>query len=154
MDTLKFTILGEAASKANQRRLVSLGGKPRLIKSAKAIKFMDDARRQVPPRARLRLQGPVAVRLHVFYESERPDLDESVILDCLQDYWQRTVLSNGAVRRELVQAGVYCNDRQVRWKLVVHHIDRKNPRCEVEVVSIAPTEDLFVSMPFEEPLPF
>jgi Holliday junction resolvase RusA-like endonuclease len=155
VEAIKFTILGEAASKANQRKLVTIGGKPRLIKSKKARDFMSCARQQVPPAARVRLQGPVAVRLHMFYATERPDLDESVVLDALQDHYAKPgYTSRGQRVRELVQSGVYCNDRQVRWKLVVHHIDRRNPRCEVEVVSIAPTEDLFVAMPFDEPMPF
>jgi len=151
MDALKFTILGQAASKANSRRLVQFNNKPRLIKSKEAIAFMRDARRQIPPAVRVRLQGPVAVRLHIHYMSERPDLDESVVLDALQDHF---AVDKFTKARHLVQSGVYCNDRQVRWKLVIHHIDRSNPRVEVEVKSIAPTEDLFAMMPFEEPLPF
>lgn len=154
MEPLRFTILGEAASKANSRQLVTIGGKPRFIKSKKARDFMKGARLQVPPACRVRLQGPVAVLLHMHYATERPDLDESVVLDALQDHFVITVLPGGRVRRDLVQSGVYCNDRQVRWKLVVHHVDRLNPRVEVQVFSIAPTQDMFAYMPAEEPLPF
>ena len=130
-----LTILGEPASKANQRQLVSFpdgkGGKrPALIKSAKARDYERDALLQIPPAARVQLEGPVRVTLRIFYASERPDLDESVVLDVLQDRY----LKDGPTgERRLVQKGVYRNDRQVREKHVFHAIDRANPRTEVEV---------------------
>jgi hypothetical protein len=128
-----LTIFGEPASKANQRQLVSFpdgkGGKrPALIKSKKARNYESDALLQIPPAARLQLEGPVRVTLRVFYASQRPDLDESVILDVLQDRY----VGRGD-ERELVQKGVYRNDRQVREKHVFHAIDRANPRAEIEV---------------------
>jgi Holliday junction resolvase RusA-like endonuclease len=154
VDVIRFTILGQPASKANSRQLVTQGGKPRFIKSEAARQFMDDARRQIPAAARRRLQGPVAVRLRMFYASERPDLDESVLLDALQDVYATQRLRDGTKRRHLVQAGVYCNDRQVRAKVVLHSIDKRNPRVEVEVISIAPTDDLFADQAFRLPTPF
>ena len=36
---LSLVIRGELASKSNSRRLVTIGGKPRFIKSAKALAF-------------------------------------------------------------------------------------------------------------------
>ena len=38
-DVVMFTVFGEPASKANSRKLVTLHGKPRFIKSKKAIKI-------------------------------------------------------------------------------------------------------------------
>lgn len=135
--TIRFTILGEPASKANQRRLVTFGGgedaRPAIVKSKKALNYERDALKQIPPLARVRLQGPVKVTLRIFYATERPDLDESVILDVLQDRYR-----GKGEARELVQKGVYLNDRQVREKHVFHAIDRKNPRCEVEVEELEP----------------
>jgi Holliday junction resolvase RusA-like endonuclease len=130
---IRLTILGEPASKANQRQLVHFGDRPALIKSQKARAYERDALRQIPPAARVRLQGPVRVTLRIFYASERPDLDESVILDVLQDRY----VGKGE-RRELVQRGVYLNDRQVREKHVYHAIDRANPRAEIEVEEMTP----------------
>jgi hypothetical protein len=75
----------------------------------------------------VQLEGPVRVTLRIFYASERPDLDESVMLDVLQDRYRQ------GRARELVQKGVYRNDRQVREKHVFHAIDRTNPRAEIEV---------------------
>ena len=133
MDPIRLTLLGQPASKANSRELVHIGGKPRLIKSPEALAFLRDARRQIPPAARVRLEGPLAVTLHLYYASELPDLDESVVLDALQDVWASTRLRGGKRERFLVQAGVYRNDRQVREKHVYHHIDRARPRAEVLV---------------------
>lgn len=136
---IEFTLFGEPASKANSRELVSFGRgehkRPAIIKSAKARTYERDAVRQIPPRARARLTGPVRVTLRIWYASERPDLDESVVLDVLQDRWSRAAkAANGApAQRTLVQAGVYRNDRQVREKHVFHAIDRANPRAEVRI---------------------
>jgi Holliday junction resolvase RusA-like endonuclease len=154
MAPIRFTLLGEAASKANSRQIVSIGGQQRVIKSKKARDFTRDARRQVPPSCRLRLQGPVAVMLRMFYATERPDLDESIVLDAMQDHYAITRLGPDRVRRDLVQAGVYCNDRQVRWKLVIHAIDRAHPRVEVAVVSIDRQGDMFAALAPDEQLPF
>lgn len=129
---IQFTILGEPASKANSRKIVSFGGRPSSIKSDKARSYERDALAQIPPRYRLQLEGPVRVTLRIFYASQRPDLDESIVLDVLQDRY-KTVGKGDDKQRQLVQKGVYINDRQVREKHVFHGIDRANPRAEVIV---------------------
>lgn len=133
---VEFTILGEAASKANSRKIVKINGKTRSAKSEKALGFERDALRQIPPAARVRIAGPVRVTLRMFYASERPDLDESLVLDILQDRYAQRYTAPGVKARELVQAGVYRNDRQAREKHIYHYIDRKNPRVEVIVEPI------------------
>ncbi|EYS89478.1 endodeoxyribonuclease RusA [Cupriavidus sp. SK-4] len=125
---IAFTIMGEAASKANSRKIVTIHGRPASIKSDKARKFAMDALRQIPPAARQMLEGPVRVTMHLFYATERPDLDESVLLDVLQAQY-----SGKGGRRALVHRGVYVNDRQVREKHIYHGIDRANPRAEIIV---------------------
>ena len=131
---VELLILGEPASKGNSRELVTFGrgenARPALIKSEKARNYERDALKQIPPAARLRLEGPVRVTLRIFYASERPDLDESVVLDVLQDRYKKDKQSG---ERVLIQNGVYRNDRQVREKHVYHAIDRANPRAEIEV---------------------
>jgi Holliday junction resolvase RusA-like endonuclease len=134
MTRIEFTILGEPASKANSRELVTrrvknkdtgkASTRPMFIKSEKARDYETSARKQIPPKARVRLEGPVRVIIRIWYASERPDLDESVLLDCLQDR---------KVEGAIVQHGVYRNDRQVRQKFVFHGIDRANPRAHVIV---------------------
>ena len=139
MSAIAFTILGEPASKANSRKLVTIGGRSSTIKSDKARSYEADALKQIPPRCRVQLTGPVRVTLRIFYASERPDLDESIVLDVLQDRYAREKLTKAqkdagmTPQRYLVQRGVYINDRQVREKHVFHGIDRANPRTEVVV---------------------
>jgi hypothetical protein len=137
---LAFTIFGEAASKANSRELVTRvvrdpvtnvpHKRPMFIKSEKARNFEASALKQIPPKCRVRLEGPVFVRLTMFYASERPDLDEAVVLDILQDRYAKVP---GTAKKARVQNGCYRNDRQVRGKLVLHRIDRANPRIEVRI---------------------
>lgn len=144
---IAFTILGEPASKANSRELVTrgakvaivdgkrarVGGRPMFIKSEKARNYEADALRQIPPAARIAMPGPVRITLRIWYATERPDLDESVILDVLQN---RYVKDKNTGVRQLVQKGVYVNDRQVREKHVYWGKDPANPRAEIEVEPI------------------
>jgi Holliday junction resolvase RusA-like endonuclease len=136
---IEFVIHGQPFSKANRRQVVTIAGRPQLIKSKEALAYERDALRQIPPQARLQLTVPVAVTLRIWYASERPDLDESVVLDVLQNRYTK-VKETG--QRVLIQAGVYVNDRQVREKHVFHGIDKANPRCEIRVESISQQETL------------
>ena len=145
MSAIAFTILGEPASKANSREIVThrtyddIGRsrmQRRVRKSDKALAYQRAAIRQIPVQCRVRLDGPVRVTLRIFFASERPDLDESLVLDVLQDRWA-SVTVNGVRRPELIWPGVYRNDRQVREKHVYHGIDRTNPRAEIVVEALA-----------------
>lgn len=151
MTRIAFTIFGEPASKGNSRQIVTIAGRPSSIKSKKARSYESDALRQVPPIARVRLGGPVRVTLRIFYATERPDLDESVVLDVLQDRWCRALRSGDGkpMERVLGQAGVYRNDRQVREKHVFHGIDRKNPRTEVVVEPLQAQQPDLIAAPSE-----
>lgn len=82
------------------------------------------------------LTGPVRATISIFYASERPDLDESVVLDVLQAKFET---QNG--KRVLVRKGVYLNDRQVREKHVFHGIDKANPRAEVVIEPLTAQQD-------------
>lgn len=134
-----LTLFGEPASKANSRKIVTIAKRPASIKSEKARSFEASALSQIPPAARQQLKGPVRVTMRIYYASERPDLDESIVLDVLQDRF-KTVKRGEAKERVLIQRGVYCNDRQVREKHVFHAIDRQNPRAEVIVEPMSPQQ--------------
>lgn len=114
---MELTILGEPASKANSRRLVTFGGRPRFIKSEKALQYETTALWQLkkPLLKHDPFALPVGVEMTIYYKTQRPDLDESLILDIMQ------------------KAGVYVNDRQVREKHIFHGIDKLNPRTEILV---------------------
>lgn len=130
---IKLTILGEPASKANSRKLVKFGDRPASIKSDKARHYERNALLQIPASAKLMLAGKLAMTIRIYYASERPDLDESVILDVLQAKYKK---QDG--QRILVRKGVYINDRQVRERHVYHDIDKRNPRAEIEITPLEP----------------
>ena len=125
---IKFIIYGEPASKANSRQLVSRGGKPMIIKSKKALNYERDALRQIPAEAKQMLEGELFAKIDIYYASERPDLDESIVLDVLQAKFEVSGMRKICTRR-----GVYLNDRQVRERHVAHHIDKLNPRVVIEI---------------------
>lgn len=141
-----FTIYGEPASKANSRKVVKFGDRTAMVKGDKALAYERDALRQIPPAARQRIDVPVCVTLRIFYATERPDLDESLILDVLQDRYK-----GKGDERTLIQAGVYRNDRLVREKHVFHGIDKRNPRTEIVVEPMFMREQ--PSMPVQSALP-
>lgn len=107
-------IFGEPASKANSRRAVRIHGKPMFIKSSKALEYGKSFKHQVKDLNLLMIEGDVSVTMTIYYASRRPDLDESLILDLLQDV-------------------VYLNDRQVKEKHIYWGLDKENPRTIIEV---------------------
>lgn len=111
-----LVILGEPASKANSRQIVMFGKRPAVIKSKKAREYVKSFDLQCRPLPNL-LEGDLAVHITIYYASRRPDLDEAVVLDCLQ-------------------GKIYANDRQVKEKHVYHALDRDQPRCDIHVWAI------------------
>lgn len=65
------------------------------------------------------LEEYIAIELHVWYKSKRPDLDVSLIQDVLQE------------------AGVYKNDRLIVELHAFKYIDRKNPRIIVRIKELS-----------------
>jgi len=110
-----FTVHGEPASNANSRKMVLIKGRPALIKSQKARDYVKTFEQQCPV-----LEVPttedVVVEMMIYYASRRPDLDESLILDCMQ-------------------CRVYKNDRQVKQKFIYWGLDKENPRSVIRVRS-------------------
>ncbi len=131
VERVAFVIEGECCSKANSREIVVRGDRPAVVKSKKALAWVRGALPQIPTPARRRFTGRVCLRATLFYASERPDLDESLLLDVLQDQWTKV-----GARRVLVQAGVYRNDRQVRERHVLHAVDARRPRAEVVIEAL------------------
>ncbi|MGF6920165.1 hypothetical protein [Paraburkholderia sp. 40] len=160
MMRIEFTILGEPASKANSREIVerkmrdAWGGiktRPMSIKSDKARDYERSAMKQIPKSARVALTGPVRVTMRIFYASERPDLDESVVLDCLQSKFQTVKRKGHPDVRKCLREGVYINDRQVRQKFILHGIDRANPRAEIRVEPLQAQQSMldFDEVPYD-----
>ena len=110
---LSLIIQGELASKANSRKLVTIGGKPRFIKSEKALNFERLALMQIPTDHRIGMTGPIRMTATIYYASRRPDLDPSLLMDILE------------------HAGVYANDRQIIEQHLIKKLDPMNPRVEL-----------------------
>ena len=132
---IKFTVYGEPASKANSRKIVKFGDRPAIIKSKKARSYEHDFAPQCP-----QLEPPITcdvrVNIYIYYASRRPDLDESVILDCMQTATKLVKMPDGTKERQVLRNNVYKNDRQVKEKHIYHRLDKTNPRAEIEVVPL------------------
>ena len=115
-DPCTVSILGEPASKANSRRLVFIGGKPRFIKSKKALLYSRDFDLQCPVRKNL-FEEDLSIAIKIYYKTRRPDLDESLILDLLQDK-------------------IFKNDRSIKSKHIEHGLDKERPRSVIVISSL------------------
>lgn len=110
-----IVVYGEPASKANSRKIVKIKGRPVSIKSDKARSYEKSFKEQMEKLAsRQLLEGDVKIDILIYYKTRRPDLDESLILDCLQGY-------------------IYKNDRQVKEKHIYWGIDKDSPRTILRV---------------------
>ena len=106
-------MLGEPCSKANQRQLVKINNRIVPIKSKKALGYVKSFQEQVPKIDPM-TEDYVKVEMMIYYASRRPDLDESLILDCMQNH-------------------IYYNDRQVKAKHIFWGLDKENPRTIIRV---------------------
>ena len=111
--SINFVVHGEPASKANSRKIVNFGKRFGVIKSDKARNYEKIFAQQCPQLENL-IETDVKVELIIYYASRRPDLDESVVLDCMQ-------------------GKIYVNDRQVKQKHVHWGLDRATPRTHIRV---------------------
>ena len=113
--SINMVIYGEPCSKANSRRLVkSKAGRPLFIKSKKALDYVKSFGQPCQSVNPL-ITEDVSVMIRIYYASRRPDLDESLILDCMEGL-------------------VYKNDRQVKEKHIIWGgVDKDNPRAEISV---------------------
>ena len=107
---------GETASKSNARQMVKVGRRLIPIKSKKALAYKDCFAELAPSIDPL-IDGDVLLFCHIFYATRRPDLDESLIMDCLENK-------------------AYKNDRQIKAKIILHGLDRKAPRAEIKIARL------------------
>lgn len=121
MTRILYTVLGELASKSNSRQVVKRGGLTRVIKSEKALQYEQDFMKQVG-RPTSPLQGDVVLTVWAYYASRRPDLDESLLMDCIQ------------------RRGILENDRQIKEKHVYWGLDPKRPRVTFEITLLQKEE--------------
>ena len=115
---IRLWILGQPPRKSNSRRIVSnrRTGKPMLIKSQKALDWIESALHQIPASAKQSVGGPnepLCIHFWVTYETRRPDLSTELVMDTLQE------------------AGVIKDDRYVFEKHEYKIIDKDNPGVEL-----------------------
>lgn len=131
MNPIIFTILGQAYSLKNTRDIFPIKA-PKGVKcpychnslrmitvpNAKAKAFDKAFQKQIQPNAQQQLVTAVRADIEIFYPSNLSDLDEALVLDCMQRYH------------------VIENDRQIVAKYVEKRIDPENPRVEVKVTPV------------------
>ena len=114
-----FTIYGQVPSKSNGYKIITISGHSSLAKT-KALK---DYERKFYLQCPLRgeeIAEPFAIYMDVYYNSNRPDLDNSfkIVLDCLQ-------------LCKAIKNDRYCFEIHAR-KLV----DKVNPRLELSITKL------------------
>jgi hypothetical protein len=113
-------ILGHLQSKSNSRRITFRGGKPRSIKSEKALAWWESA--LIQGRAwgiKTPYEGDVCLTCRVFYPSARNDLDVSLFCDFLQVGMPK----NPGI-------GLIQNDRAIKKMVLCRETDKERPRIE------------------------
>ena len=93
-----------------------IGGKPRFIKSQKALSYGKDFAIQCPIRKDL-FTIDLSLAMKIYYKTRRPDLDESLILD-------------------LLQKKVFNNDRSIKSKYIEWGLNRENPKSLIVISSL------------------
>ena len=123
-------VLGHLPSMKNGRKIVewAQGGGTRkaVIKGDEARAYVTGFLYQVR-RPKQPYTGPVFLEADIYFRNPACDLDESLLMDCLQ---VGTVKNPGA--------GVIKNDNQIKDKHVRWHLDQSRPRV---VVRLTPYED-------------
>lgn len=114
-----FTIYGQVPSKSNGYKIITISGHSSLAKT-KALK---DYERKFYLQCPLRgeeIAEPFAIDMDVYYNSNRPDLDNAfkIVLDCLQ-------------LCKAIKNDRYCFEIHAR-KLV----DKVNPRLELSITKL------------------
>lgn len=114
----------KVVSKANSRRVTRSG---LFIKSQDALNFEAEAAAQIPHDL-TPIEGDVLLIATIYYQTLRQDLDESLVMDVLQQRKNKA--------GQVWFNGVYVNDRQIKAKIILHALDKENPRVEFTVMHL------------------
>lgn len=122
MEPIVLSIQGQPPRKSNSRRIVrnKKTGKPLMIKSRKALGWLEAAAWQIPEEAKRKVGSPdqpLRIEFFVRYETRMPDLSTELILDMLQ--------KNGVIR----------DDRYVFEKIEHKIIDREDPGVDLVITA-------------------
>lgn len=113
-------ILGNAPSKANQYKIITLGGHGSLAKTKALKEYEQKFYLQCGAYRNKNIQGFFELYVDVYFHSNQPDLDNSLkcLLDCLQ--------TCKAIK----------NDRNCVRIVANKFIDKVNPRIEFTIVEV------------------
>lgn len=114
------TIYGKCPSKSNCYKVVTINGHGSLAKREALREYEKSFYLQCNEYRNKGIKGLFELRLSVFYENQRPDLDNclKIVLDCLQ------------------QCRAIRNDRDCVKITAEKFIDKVNPRIEFELIEI------------------
>ena len=117
---MKYIIIGNTPSKSNSYKVIRLGNRCGLGKQKKLYDYEKSFLSQMQQYNYKLIEGNFKFIIDVFYDSRRPDLDNSlkVVLDCLQ------------------KAKVIKNDNKAMEILARKHLDKINPRIEFSIVEL------------------
>ena len=117
---MKFIIIGNTPSKSNCYKVIRLGNRCGLGKQKKLYDYEKSFLSQMLQYDYEIIDGNFKFIIDVFYDSRRPDLDNSlkVVLDCLQ------------------KAKAIKNDNKCLEINAYKHLDKLNPRIEFSIVAL------------------
>ena len=111
-----MTIFGQLPSLKNSRRIMRRGKTGLMvIKSADALRYEQAFIMAIPQKMRVGYDGPVSVKVRVWYQSRRSDLSTELLFDLLQ------------------KSGIILNDRQIEHVESFKGLDRENPRVHFTI---------------------
>ena len=110
------TVTGQLPSLKNSRRIMRRGKTGLMvIKSVDALSYEQSFLAAIPQRMRIGYDGPVSVKVRVWYQSRRSDLSTELLFDLLQ------------------KSGIILNDRQIEHVESFKGLDREYPRVHFTV---------------------
>lgn len=121
-EVVSMVIFGHPPRKSNARILTTNTGSPRIIKSRKALAYVDDfivqAKSFYTGYPLGSLEQSLRADFVIYYPSRRSDLSVELILDCLE------------------KAEVIKNDRYIQEMRLWGFIDKKDPRTHIKIYTI------------------
>lgn len=131
---IKIVVHGQLYSKANSRNVGRnlKTGKLFNVKSPEAQSYTKHCIAQL--KKFWEDKSPITCRIKlgvdIYHSSNRFDLDESLLMDCLQ------------------QSGVIGNDRQIMKKIINKKFDKRDPRCVIIILGWSDEElDIYIAPP-------
>lgn len=114
------TILGQAPSKSNSYKVITIAGHAKLGKTSATKRYEDNFYIQVGSYKNLNIEGFFELHIRVYFSSMAHDLDNAlkVVLDCLQT------------------AKAIKNDNRCTRIVADKFVDKNNPRIEFRLVEV------------------